>query len=554
MRSVSTTSHPPPTSNAARAVDVTMERYVGFAFAAAELLIETDMDGTISFAAGAFHTRFGEEAASFLGRPLASLFSPLSHDALDVALALIVHTGRIAPMQLILGDPAATPVFVGALLMRMPDRPPRLSVSVGLLPISTPRAATEAARLLPGGLAAAADFMRDAERLLRGGSTSDVSLVEVKGWERVREALSGAERRSLELAMGEALAGQEGVSSAGQMSEGRFGVVTAKGADVARLVTRLEAALQSTPAAAHTSVERAGLALNAQDVPTPQAARALRYALGRFAEGGQEAARAVGAAGGLAGIIASAEQHTVAMRAALRERRFRLVYQPVVRMSDRSIHHYEALLRPIPTPNVPMQNTQEFITFAEAVGLSEELDWAVLETAIDALHSTVDVSVAVNMSGLSMQNPEYRRRLLSRLGELRQEGSKLAASRLLIELTETAEIADLHEAASSMEQLRSVGVPVCLDDFGAGAAAFRYLRAFGVDFVKLDGEYVRAACKNKRDRALVASMIEIAGKSGAAVVAETIETEAEAAVMQELGVTFGQGWLFGKPGLLPGMR
>jgi EAL domain-containing protein (putative c-di-GMP-specific phosphodiesterase class I) len=242
------------------------------------------------------------------------------------------------------------------------------------------------------------------------------------------------------------------------------------------------------------------------------------------------------------------------MRAALRERRFRLVYQPVVRMTDRSVHHYEALLRPIPTPNVPMQNTQEFITFAEAVGLSEELDWAVLETAIEALHATVDTSVAVNMSGLSMQNPAYRKRLLDRLSALRAEGSKLAPSRLLIELTETAEIADLQAAASSMEQLRSVGVPVCLDDFGAGAAAFRYLRAFGVDFVKLDGEYVRAACKNPRDRALVASMIEIAGKSGAAVVAETIETEAEAKLMADLGVTFGQGWLFGKPGVLPGMR
>jgi len=554
MSSVSTAISRPHAAAAARSVDVMMERYVGFAFAAAELLIETDLDGVICFAAGAFHTKFGEEADAFLGRPLATLFSPLSHDSLDVALALVGHTGRIAPIQLNLADQAATPVSLGALLMRIPDRPTRLSISVGLLPVTPPRAASEPANLLPNGLVLAKDFMRDAERLLRSRSASDVSLVEVKGWARVREALSAPERQLLEQAMGEALTGVDGLSTAGQMAEGRYGVVTPKGADIESLVTRLEAALQASPAASHASVERAGLTLDTQDVPTPQAARALRYALGRFAEGGQEAARAAGAAGGLAGIIASAEQHTVAMRAALRERRFRLVYQPVVRMSDRSIHHYEALLRPIPTPNVPMQNTQEFITFAEAVGLSEELDWAVLETAIEALHATTGTSVAVNMSGLSMQNPDYRRRLLTRLGELRQEGNKLAASRLLIELTETAEIADLHEAASSMEQLRSVGVPVCLDDFGAGAAAFRYLRAFGVDFVKLDGEYVRAACKNKRDRALVASMIEIAGKSGAAVVAETIETEAEAAVMQELGVTFGQGWLFGKPGMLPGMR
>jgi EAL domain-containing protein (putative c-di-GMP-specific phosphodiesterase class I) len=105
-----------------------------------------------------------------------------------------------------------------------------------------------------------------------------------------------------------------------------------------------------------------------------------------------------------------------------------------------------------------------------------------------------------------------------------------------------------------MEQLRSVGVPVCLDDFGAGAAVFRYLRAFGVDYVKIDGEYVHAACKNPRDRALVASMIEIAHNAGASVVAEMIETEAEAALMQELGASYGQGWLFGKPGRLPGAK
>ncbi len=542
---------PPP---GARPVELAAERYVGFAFAVADLLIETDLDGEILFAAGAFHTRLGEDAASFLGRPLASLFSPLSHSALDVAMALISHTGRISPMQLILADASATPVSVGALLLRAPDRPVRLSVAIGLLPAIPPSTASEAATALGGSVTSSADFLRTTERLLRGGAAADVSLVEVKGWARVREALSAPERRSLEHAIGEAFSNGEGVSSAGQMSEGRFGVVTQKGADISHLVARLEAALQASPAGPHASVENARLPLDSGGMPTAQAARALRYALRRFADGGQEAAAAAGSAGGLEGIIASAEQHTLAMRAALRERRFRLVYQPVVRISDRSVHHFEALLRPIPTPNVPMHNTQEFVTFAEAVGLSEELDWAVLETAIEALHATSGTSVAVNMSGLSMQNKEYRRRLLARLAELRSEGGKLAASRLLIELTETAEIADLHEAASSMEQLRSVGVPVCLDDFGAGAAAFRYLRAFGVDYVKLDGEYVRAACKNRRDRALVASMIEIAKKSGAAVVAEMIETEAEAAVMAELGVAYGQGWLFGRPGNLPGLR
>jgi EAL domain-containing protein (putative c-di-GMP-specific phosphodiesterase class I) len=318
------------------------------------------------------------------------------------------------------------------------------------------------------------------------------------------------------------------------------------------MVARLEATLRATPAAAHTRVEGAQLMLDSGPIPQGQAARTLRYALGRFAEGHTSAAEAAGDGAGLAGILASAERHTHALRAALNERRFRLLYQPVVSLADRTIHHYEALLRPIATPNMPMKETQEFVLFAEAVGLSEELDWAVLEMAIDALHASPGAAIAVNMSGLSMQNLEYRRRLLSRIGELRSESGRLAPNRLMIELTETAEIQDMDAAASTMEQLRSVGIPVCLDDFGAGSAAFRYLRAFGVDYVKIDGAYVRAAGTRARDRQLVSSMVELAVGSGARVVAEMIETEAEAQLMQDLGVTYGQGWLFGKPGRLPG--
>ncbi len=525
------------------------ERYLAFAFAASELLVEADLDGIISFAAGAFHTRLKEDANAFLGRHISSLFAMEDHDALNLALAVACHTGRIAPLALHLSDKSGTGVSVGALMMRVTDRAPRLSFAIGPLPAAPVGVSAEEAGLVDRG-----GFTRMAERALRDGRNMGLSLVEVSGWDRVRESLSGTDRNALEAAIGQAITDDGQVSGAGSLADGRYGVVAAEGADLSKMIARLETALQANPASAHARVTQADMALEATEMPTQQAARALRYALGRFADGGQAAVKAAGAQGGLAGIIASAGQHTVAMKAALRERRFRLVYQPVVSLTDRSIHHYEALLRPIPTPNVPMQNTQEFVTFAEAVGLSEELDWAVLETAIEALHASNNTSVAVNMSGLSMQNPDYRKRLLDRLRQLQNEDGKLAPSRLLIELTETAEIADLHAAALSMEQLRSVGVPVCLDDFGAGAAVFRYLRAFGVDYVKIDGEYVRAACKNPRDRVLVASMIEIAHNAGAAVVAEMIETEAECQLMQQLGVSFGQGWLFGRPGRLPGAK
>ena len=109
-------------------------------------------------------------------------------------------------------------------------------------------------------------------------------------------------------------------------------------------------------------------------------------------------------------------------------------------------------------------------------------------------------------------------------------------------------------AAESVEQLRLANVPVCIDDFGAGSAAFRYLRDFHIDYVKLDGAYVRGAMHNAREHGFLLSMVELANLVGAKVIAEMIETEAQAKLMHELGVQFGQGWLFGRPGLLPGPR
>jgi EAL domain-containing protein (putative c-di-GMP-specific phosphodiesterase class I) len=107
-------------------------------------------------------------------------------------------------------------------------------------------------------------------------------------------------------------------------------------------------------------------------------------------------------------------------------------------------------------------------------------------------------------------------------------------------------------AAGNIAAFRALGVPMCLDDFGAGAAAFRYLREFQIDFVKIDGAYVQRAPLGPRERSFITSMVDLAAAVGARVIAEMVETEEEAQLMRVLGVEFGQGWLFGRPGRLPG--
>ena len=203
---------------------------------------------------------------------------------------------------------------------------------------------------------------------------------------------------------------------------------------------------------------------------------------------------------------------------------------------------------------MPMGSIQEFVTFAEAVGLAEVMDLAVMEQALMALRASPSACVAVNMSGLSAQSAEYRDRLFTLLEEMRAVIGPPEAGRLLVELTETSEIDDMAAAAATVARLRERGVRMCLDDFGAGAAGFRYLQQFPVDFVKIDGAFVQAAGQSVRGRNMVASMVELATAAGAQTVAEMIETDEQAALMRELGVHHGQGWLFGRPGGLPGSK
>ena len=148
-----------------------------------------------------------------------------------------------------------------------------------------------------------------------------------------------------------------------------------------------------------------------------------------------------------------------------------------------------------------------------------------------------------------MQDDRFRDRLVSLLSA----SPACKEGHVLVEMTETAEIEDAATAAQTTQALRAIGVPFCLDDFGAGAADMRLLRALAPDIVKLDGSYVAGVTEPGRERAFVAGMVEIARAGAAEIVAERIETEAEAGALASLGVQYGQGWLFGRPGPLPGI-
>jgi EAL domain-containing protein (putative c-di-GMP-specific phosphodiesterase class I) len=222
-----------------------------------------------------------------------------------------------------------------------------------------------------------------------------------------------------------------------------------------------------------------------------------------------------------------------------------LRFQPIVDLRHRQAHHYEVLVR-----FEGDKSPYELIKFAESVHLVHEMDLAICESVIDWLERGAErcrpVTLAVNLSAQSLQNAIFVQRLLDLLRRHPQH-----ARRLIFEITESTELQDLAAANAVIQQLRQRGHEMCLDDFGADFASFQYLHGLHVDYVKLDGKYIRPVLDSPRDRVMLKAMVGLCGDLGIRTVAEMIETETQAGLLAEIGVEFGQGWLFGRPAPAP---
>jgi EAL domain-containing protein (putative c-di-GMP-specific phosphodiesterase class I) len=275
--------------------------------------------------------------------------------------------------------------------------------------------------------------------------------------------------------------------------------------------------------------------------------RAVKYSIDRLTEGHGEAVIDGGLAATFDALVNATMERIDAFGRMVKHDDFKLVYQPIVTLADKTLHHFEVLSR-----FEKETSPYEAIRFAEETGLVEDFDIAVLIKVcgmLEAPETDRSLRVAVNISGRSLGSDLFAG-LVER--ELSQH-SKLAG-RLALEITESAEVKNLTRLDAIVQRIRQRGFEVCLDDFGAGASSFQYLRALKVDWIKIDGLYVRRLLKDGRERAMVESLVDLCRKLGVRTVAEQIESIEEATALRRIGVELGQGWVFGKPTDLPSYR
>lgn len=234
------------------------------------------------------------------------------------------------------------------------------------------------------------------------------------------------------------------------------------------------------------------------------------------------------------------------IRDALRDSSFYLVFQPIVRLSDGLISHYETLIRMRDSNGAKDLSPADFIPAAERMGLIHKIDFWVLHSALEYLAGLPPelshVGLSINLSTVALQHES-----LLTIIRLQLERLWIDPSRVTFEITETAAADNFKTIRDSIMRLRALGCRFSLDDFGAGFCTFSYLKRFPVDFVKLDGQFVRNLVSDEVDQILVRAMVDIAQKLKKRVVAEYVDSPETLHMLRDIGVDYVQGYLIGKP-------
>ncbi|MCC6780856.1 MAG: EAL domain-containing protein [Hyphomicrobiales bacterium] len=235
------------------------------------------------------------------------------------------------------------------------------------------------------------------------------------------------------------------------------------------------------------------------------------------------------------------------LRRALERDEITILYQPIVRLEDRSVAGFEALAR-WDHPKMGRTSPSEFIAIAEEIGLIVDLGMFVLERTARQLASwqrTVrqrdPIFASVNVSSRQLLRQDLIHDLRTVIAR-----SGLARGTLKLELTESLVMENPEHAAQMLQRIRELGAGLALDDFGTGHSSLAYLQRFPFDTIKIDQSFVRANGKGARP-VILRSIVALAHDLGMEVVAEGAETDSDAVELYQLGCEYAQGFHFGEP-------
>jgi EAL domain-containing protein (putative c-di-GMP-specific phosphodiesterase class I) len=224
-----------------------------------------------------------------------------------------------------------------------------------------------------------------------------------------------------------------------------------------------------------------------------------------------------------------------------------LVYQPIIELDSDAVVGFEALLR-WNHPTRGLVNPDAFIPAAEANGCIADIGRWVLDQACRTAagwhvrHPDQALTMAVNLSTRQLARPEIVGHVRAALHD-----NGLAASQLVLEMTESVLVHDPVTVARRLHELRDLGVQLAIDDFGTGYSSLSYLRQFPVDILKVDQSFVHSITERDNLPAIVRGLLELGRTLGLEIIAEGIELPVQRDSLRGQHCRFGQGFLFSHP-------
>ena len=233
---------------------------------------------------------------------------------------------------------------------------------------------------------------------------------------------------------------------------------------------------------------------------------------------------------------------------AVEDNRLELFFQPIVGIGkgQQQRGHYELLLR-MRDENGEIVGPDQFIPAAERYNLMSTLDrWVIHEALSELADRSTDeaarYTLAINLSGTSLSEDRFLEFVID---ELKKQ--KLPKGAICFEITETAAISNLSRVVHFMKTLKKLGCKFSLDDFGSGLSSFTYLKNLPVDYLKIDGQFIRDVVDDKVVESMVRAIREVGHAMGIETIAERVETRQVLEKLGEIGVEFAQGFYIARP-------
>jgi len=536
----------PPRVSGGQDLKSERDRFVALAFCWADFLLEVDMNETIVFAGGPWQAITGMTTEQLVGKTLNDIVMTDDMALMRSLLGVARRQGRIEDVDIRFKGlrQAGLPIGFAGYFLEDLDNHYFLAMRISR---------NQGAGLVHGGQKATDSNLYDANsfadvlggklKSAKGDEDNQLTLINMPGMAELKERLDPDQTAELDKVLGTYLrANSVDGDSAAALDEGKFGLVHANDMDVTGLENQLASVAKDfDPDKKGLSVEAATMVVDAENISEEDMANGLVYAINRFKEsGGDGGFNMQELSSNLSSLVSEAAAKVSTFKATVAEKNFHLVYHPIIDVMTGAVHHYEALTR-----FEEGVSPYEIITMAEETGLIPEFDLAVVEKGLEFLNTiprNKPMSIAVNISGQSVASEWYVNALHNLMTE-----NVWAKGRMVFEITESAKMEDLESANNFIQRLRKDGYPVCLDDFGAGAASFGYLMRLEVDVVKIDGPVVKDAQKARRGKALFESMATLCKNLGIETIAEMVDDQQGLDFVRKCGIDYAQGYLFGKP-------